>query len=280
MKKLLILIPFLLFGINKEFEEKYLSQVKQYEKEINNSKLLEQNINIQNIQIDMNNTLKKVNFKKQKNIKAENEADKINSYIKSNNYQENIRKMKKYILYDKKLDFSKYIPKDLHIKLKKNNYLGEKEKIYIVISSSMPITTIQNYFETAQRAGQDITFVLRGLIGNDIRKIKPTLNWINKVLTKDSNKKSSKDNRFKVTIQINPKVTEHFGISEVPAIIFVKKYDGFLDKYETLPKEERGEETYIAYGDANLIYALEKINKKAKSKTLSKLIKNMRGSFF
>jgi len=281
MKKLLLLVPLLLFAINKEFEKKYLSNVKMYESEINQSGLLKQNINIGKIQLDLNRTLKGIKFQKPNNKNASLQAKKLNDYLHGKKYQKNIQEMRQYILYDKDINFSKYIPKGFSAKfLKRHKYLANDEAIYIVISSSMPISTIQNYFKTVQPVSEDITFVLRGLVGNDLKHIKPTLKWMNKVLTINPYKKTSKNNRYRVNLAINPKVTEHFGITEVPAVIFVKNYNGFLDKYEPLPKGNTGEEAYIAYGDANLIYTLERINKKAKSKTLGRLIKKMRGGFF
>ena len=40
------------------------------------------------------------------------------------------------------------------------------------------------------------------------------------------------------------------------------------------------EDVYIAYGDSNIKYVLEKINKKAKSEGLNALIKNINKGFF
>jgi type-F conjugative transfer system pilin assembly protein TrbC len=275
----LLLIPLLLFAINKEFEEKYLSNVENYKSEINRSKLLKYDINFSKIEIDLNKTVKDVKFKKIENKDAFIQAGRINRYLKSKKYKKNIEQMKQYILYDKKIDFSKYIPKKLSPNFK-NSILGHNEKIYVVISSSMPISTIQNYFKTAQKANRDIVFIIRGFVGNDIRKIKPTLKWMSKILTKNPHKKPSNINRYNIILQINPKVTQYFKITAVPAVIYVKNYSNFLDDYNSLPDKEQKEEAYIAYGDANLIYILEKINKEAKSKHLERLIEKMRGNFF
>ncbi len=280
MKKAFFLIPVVLFAVNKEFEKKYLLSVKTYKNEINQSKLLQQNVNIDKIQFDINKTLKKINFKKPSNKEAKIQAEEISNYLKSSKFQENVVNMKKYILYDKKIGFSKYLPKNYFFKLKKHNFLANDETIYVVISSSIPISTIQNYFQEVQPVRTDIIFVLRGFVGNNPKRIKPTLKWLNRILTKDPNKKPSKKNRYWVNVEINPKVTEHFNIKEVPAVIYVKNYNGFLDMYKPLPKRDMGEKAYIAYGDANLVYVFEKINQKAKSKTLEKLIKKMRGGFF
>ena len=44
--------------------------------------------------------------------------------------------------------------------------------------------------------------------------------------------------------------------------------------------ENSNERYYVAYGDVGIDYALREINKKARSKSLENLIKNMENSFF
>jgi len=299
MKKLLIAILFISFSfakdINREFANKYLSNIKQYEEDINNSKLNEKLQNSTSsfdlkMKVDENESKKYTKgFSTIKSSTADSVAKEINNQVRSEEFEENVKGMKEYILSDKGFNYKSYLGKyqnlaDEVIKgkvsnLPKNNFLSNKQKIYVVISSSMPKETIQNYFKTIQPVRTDVIFVTRGFIG-DIKYIKPTLKWMKDILTKPNcNEEDKKKCMYQVNLEINPKVTRHFNISEVPAVIFVRNYDGFLSEYMPLPKESK-EEAYVAYGDANIIYALEKINKKAKDKHLSKLIKEMRGGFF
>jgi len=299
MKKLLFAILFISFSfasdINKEFANKYLSNVKQYKEDINNSKMLEKleqstsSFDLK-MKVDENESKKYTKgFSTIKSSTADSVAKEINNQVRSEEFEENVKGMKEYILSDKGFNYKSYLGKyqnlaDEVIKgkvsnLPKNNFLSNKQKIYVVISSSMPKETIQNYFKTIQPVRTDVIFVTRGFIG-DIKYIKPTLKWMKDILTKPNcNEEDKKKCMYQVNLEINPKVTRHFNISEVPAVIFVRNYDGYLSEYMSLPKESK-EEAYIAYGDANIIYALEKINKKAKDKHLSKLIKEMRGGFF
>lgn len=299
MKKLLIAILFISFSfakdINREFANKYLSNMEQHKEDINNSKILEKleqstsSFDLK-MKVDENESKKYTKgFSTIKSSTADSVAKEINNQVRSEEFEENVKGMKEYILSDKGFNYKSYLGKyqnlaDEVIKgkvsnLPKNNFLSNKQKIYVVISSSMPKETIQNYFKTIQPVRTDVIFVTRGFIG-DIKYIKPTLKWMKDVLTKPNcNEEDKKKCMYQVNLEINPKVTRHFNISEVPAVIFVRNYDGFLSEYMPLPKESK-EEAYIAYGDANIIYALEKINKKAKDKHLSKLIKEMRGGFF
>lgn len=299
MNKLLIAILFISFSfakdINREFANKYLSNMEQHKEDINNSKILEKleqstsSFDLK-MKVDENESKKYTKgFSTIKSSTADSVAKEINNQVRSEEFEENVKGMKEYILSDKGFNYKSYLGKyqnlaDEVIKgkvsnLPKNNFLSNKQKIYVVISSSMPKETIQNYFKTIQPVRTDVIFVTRGFIG-DIKYIKPTLKWMKDILTKPNcNEEDKKKCMYQVNLEINPKVTRHFNISEVPAVIFVRNYDGFLSEYMPLPKESK-EEAYIAYGDANIIYALEKINKKAKDKHLSKLIKEMRGGFF
>ena len=279
--------------INKQFAEKYLQNVKIYKQEINNSGMLNKlksstsSFHLK-IHFDKNESkryLEGVHFVKSKN--AKNEANEVNNIINSQKFNQNVKGMKEYILSDKGFNYQAYLGKYKKLadevikgKYSQNNFLSDKEKIYVVISSSIPKSTLQNYFLSVQPVRTDVVFVIRGLVGNNLKYFMPTFKWIRSV-TKKPNCDDTKRNDcyYKVNIELNPKVTEHFNIKEVPAVIFVKNYNGFLDKYAPLPKKT-DEETYIAYGDCSLSYALEEINKKAKDKYLAKLIKRMNGGFF
>jgi len=300
MKKILFLIPLFLFA--KDVNETKLF----WEKYNLNERAKQFNISPQELQQktkDFNLTkLKKINDMNESEIKqrynpsfyksnsANKIANSINNFIESKKFQRNVKSAKDYILYDKGFNFSKYegqykaiIDKLQHSKggILGNKYLDSDERIYVVISSSIPKTTIKNYFAEAEPVGTDIHFVLRGLIGG-IHKIKPTLKWLNSIIVKnpDGNITDPK-NRYQVQVEVNPKVTMYYGIKEVPAVIFVKGFNPLLEAHEPLPiKKDDNESVYIAYGDANLMYSLKKINKVAKSKGLADLIKHMKQGFF
>jgi len=287
----LSLFSFLLaHNINEEFQKKYLSNVSRYTNDTENQQVIEDvyksEKNVKILHFDENNTksyLKGVVFNN--NQQAKIEAESINKISHSNIFQKNIKNAELYILDKKGFNYQKYLGqytsqayKVINDKYKENKYLFQKEKVYIVISSSMPEETIRNYFRDIQNIRTDIVFVMRGVIGS-ISRMLPTLKWIRKILTKPDCIGDDKKCFYKVNLVINPKVTEYFNIKEVPAVIFLKNYDGFLNRHIDIPKKTH-EKAYIAYGDANLKYALEAINKYAQDKGLSNLIKNMHKSYF
>ena len=285
---LLLLVLTSLFAgeINEEFAKKYLSNVKTYQKELNQSQIIEKLKNSTSsfkIKTDKNTSVK---LKLLNSNEAKKEANEVNKYLHSKTYEENIENMKGYILHDKELNYKKYVysnlAKSVFKNLNPNKYLSKDEKVYVIISSSIPKTTLKNYIRSVQNInGEDVVFVLRGFVGG-IKKVKPTLAFIQSLLKKENcNDNNSTKCMYRAKIEINPKITRHFNIQEVPAVIFVRGYNGILDKHTTFKEyQSDSEEAFIALGDSNLIYALEKLNKKAKDKTLNNLIKALRSSFF
>ena len=167
----------------------------------------------------------------------------------------------------------------------KNEYLEADERIFIIISSSMKDETIKNYFSDLQNVTSDITYVLRGVVGNDISKFKPTQDFIVKSMSKSGkttmSENESDEDFYNVSIEINPKITRRFKIEKVPAVLFIKNYNPAVQDFQNfIGTPDENEKYYIAYGEVQVGYALQEINKKAKSKGLDRLIKGMNKSFY
>lgn len=221
-------------------------------------------------------------------IDANKISEEINNNIKSKSFQEKVEANKDYILKDKDLNFDAKMgnyKKDIAPEKKvnyKNKFLNSDERLIIAISSSIPESVIRNYFKTLGDNNEDILFVMNGFIGNDPKKIMPTLEYISRLLNKDESSKDLKDqNKYKFRVDINPKIFSKYNIKEVPAIIFVKNYNPFLEIQGNGYDDSKtsNEQVYISYGDSSLRYALEEINKKAKSEGLTKFIKNFSKGF-
>lgn len=218
-------------------------------------------------------------------------AKQIEKQTKTQDFKKELKANEDYILYDKSIDFSKYtglnreelesIRNSSHNLQSGNRFLFSNEKIFIIISSSMPKETIINYFKTLEKVNTDVTFILQGLIGNDISKLNPTLEYIRDLLVKDKNTSlENPENIYSFNIDINPKVIKKFNIAYTPAVIFISNYDKTLQEPQELKESINGERVYIAYGAVSADYALSEINKKAKSKGLEKLLAQLNKSFF
>ena len=234
-------------------------------------------------------------FNKPKDFQNDKTAQDIAKFAQSKEFKQEVKKAEDYILDDKGFDFGKYayseqtmsmireLEKNKH--LVKNEYLEADERIFIIISSSMKDETIKNYFSDLQNVTSDITYVLRGVVGNDISKFKPTQDFIVKSMSKSGkitmSENESDEDFYNVSIEINPKITRRFKIEKVPAVLFIKNYNPAVQDFQNfIGTPDENEKYYIAYGEVQVGYALQEINKKAKSKGLDRLIKGMNKSFY
>lgn len=139
-------------------------------------------------------------------------------------------------------------------------------KLFIFISSSLPNETIENYMNFAKQHKDKVYLVLNGFIGNDISKIRPTVNFISKIscgLTLDEIQKK-KDKNFKCDIarvDINPLLFKAFKVDKVPAIVY--SYISYADIMNSMSIPDnanpiKDSDFLLIYGDVSMKYALEK----------------------
>lgn len=143
------------------------------------------------------------------------------------------------------------------------------ERLYLFVSSSVPLATLRNYATMIDRAKtSQVTMVLRGFVGG-MKKAGPTLAYISEILKKDPSCDLSKGrcDSYQVNIQIDPERFQRFRIDEVPALV-----------YFTANDDEQGQgEALIVSGDVSLDTLLERINREEKSPSLQTLIAALRG---
>jgi len=209
---------------------------------------------------------------KSKNMR--NEVLEINTHRKSKTFQKEIKDNENYLLYDKQTNWQQHLgkyknrsnktlenlkAKNSETDMSNNQFLNYDEKIFIIISSSMPKHILQNYFQMLQNVNTDVTFVLRGTIGG-VKKVMPTLNWIQEVLTKADN------TRYEYNIMIEPRIVSKYKIEQVPAVLYIKNY------HPSYIEENSNEEFYTYYGAIDIDYALKKINENVKSRGLKNIL--------
>ena len=208
----------------------------------------------------------------------ESEAQEIDSKVKSKDFQRKIIENENYLLYDKKINWQQHLGEyknhtnialeqlkekgTVSSEISSNQFLESNERIFIVISSSIPKHILKNYFETLQKVNTDVTFVLRGTI-DGVKKIKPTLDWIQEILTKNDN------TRYEYNVIIEPRIVSKYNIKQVPAILYVKNYN------PSYTEKSADEEHYIYYGSIDVDYALGKINSDVKSLGIEKILGKM-----
>ena len=153
-------------------------------------------------------------------------------------------------------------------KEKKTN-LSQGEFIYIFMSSSVPISVWKTYAKNIEDFGltDKSSLVLRGCIGG-CRYIKPTLEFISKVLEVDRDRQG-----IKAEVWIDPLLFRRFNIQRVPCVVYVRGQE-LMDNTLSAGLEENIKtkgQYFISCGDWSLKYHLEELCKKSGNQNLCRI---------
>lgn len=208
-------------------------------------------------------------------------ATATGNVIYSPEYQNKIDKEKEKLLRGV---FKKYQPDS------GSNYYDQTDvskipkdsRIYIFVSSSMPVETIRAYASDLGRLNGG-TLVLRGFVGS-AKKITPTMDFIASVLEKKMGCVASSNDaqelancQFKnVDFVIDPNLYTRYGINRVPAVIYAEGVSPYiLDASEGVIDNAPVKKWWGVYGDASLKYCLELLGSDSSSVSLQKIADKM-----
>lgn len=156
---------------------------------------------------------------------------------------------------------------------KKLAFLEKDERIYVFVSSSMPMHVVRNYASDIAKLGDHrIQMVMRGFIGG-MQKIVPTTHFIAESLKKNPGCELAADNKcemLSVDFLVDPLLFQRYDINQVPAFVYVKNLvmkntggsEGFKSNIETVGSHLK------LFGDAKLGYILGKIAQESGSDKL------------
>jgi type-F conjugative transfer system pilin assembly protein TrbC len=153
--------------------------------------------------------------------------------------------------------------------------LGSDERIYVFISSAMPLQTVRNYAASVARLGDpNVTLVMRGFV-EGMTKIQPTIRFIGSVLQRDQlcRQEAGECEMLAANMAVDPLLFRRFGIDQVPAVVYaqgIKAQDSGLSEGDT--KNTTIMESHTVFGDARLEYLLEQIRKETGSRSLAALL--------
>ena len=160
--------------------------------------------------------------------------------------------------------------------------LSDSEKIVLFISSSMPVNTLRTYVRDLERLHEpNLVMVLRGFV-DGMKKIQPTLDFLEQILVKDRNCCLSRGDRcemFQADIRIDPPVFGRFNIRQVPAFAYVKEIGDVQPNASDQGLPEKAD-AVIVYGDTALEFALERIFSETGDARLKRMIQKLRGDFY
>ena len=172
-----------------------------------------------------------------------------------------------------------------------NHYLMADERIYIFMSSSVPMVTWNNYAEDIDKIRDpNIVMVLRGCIGG-CQRIRPTLEFIQKIIvpggfssvdtSRDGWEEELRTRARRIQIWIDPLLFRYYGVEEVPCIVYAKDVHPLDDLSEGLKENLENKPQYFkVYGDWSLSYMLKKLYEQSNAGNIKKIIKVLDKSWY
>lgn len=170
-------------------------------------------------------------------------------------------------------DFARFYPDD--VTGGRKGKLTESERVYVFISSSMPLQTVRNYAASVARLGDPrIVMVMRGFVGG-MTRIQPTIRFVADALKKHPSCSPAEGECAMVpaNLVVDPLLYRRYAIDRVPAVVFargVKAENPGLSEGDS--KNTEVANSYTVYGDASLEYILQSIGRESGASSLKELL--------
>lgn len=190
-------------------------------------------------------------------------AGKLNFFYRSEEFQNRVKSETERI---KSLSFGESFTRFYPDSVRKEGKgrLADSERVYLFVSSSMPLQTLRNYATSVARMKDpNVIMVMRGFIGG-MSRIQPTIDFVSSVLKEDPSCTffESECRMRQANLVVDPLLFRRYGIDRVPAVVFIKgmkSIDAALSEGDI--ENTDFTEAYTIYGDASLEYILEKMNR-------------------
>ncbi len=152
-------------------------------------------------------------------------------------------------------------------------HLAYDERVYLFISSSMPLSTLRNYARDIDRLQDpNISMVMRGFIGG-VQDATKTMEFIMKIRLKDLGCNGTGCATFGTPVDIDPNLYRRFQPTVVPALVYVRGVRPIdPDVSEGSPENvavPSPSSWTVIYGDTSLGYLFEQVAEAVKSPALT-----------
>ena len=170
------------------------------------------------------------------------------------------------------------------------HFLVSHERLYIFMSSSVPLVTWNNYAESLHKLRDANTaIVLRGCIGG-CTHIRPTLEFIKKIIfpggiedidfSKEGWQKELDRRTRHIQVLIDPLLFRYYNISEVPCIVYARGVNPLSGLSEGLSENlQKSPQFWKICGDWKLSYLLERLYEKSGALVLKRMAKELKKSW-
>ena len=195
------------------------------------------------------------------------EAEKTVAFFNSKEYQARISQESarlRHDLFGVKGE-EKLVPKEPVSESKSSNRLGPDERVYLFLSSSMPMQTVRNYIASVARMGDpNIKVVMRGFVGG-MKKVGPTVAFISKAiyLDADCDPGQGKCPAHNIHVGIDPQLFRKYGIDRVPTVVYARGVSIAPPEQSEGGDSAKVSSSVKVSGDASLEYILGKISQTA-----------------
>ncbi|MGB9811558.1 MAG: type-F conjugative transfer system pilin assembly protein TrbC, partial [Dictyoglomus turgidum] len=156
---------------------------------------------------------------------------------------------------------------------KTHSLLASDERLYVFVSSSMPLETVRAYARALSQIGDNGYLVLRGAIGG-LKYLRPTADWTLKVLKKDPYCEVENCELYGVKLLIDPFLFKKYQIDRVPAIVFVRGLDNPEGLSEGLDSVKVSS-YWVSFGDVALSYHLKLIGEASQDERIKRLAQSI-----
>ena len=188
-------------------------------------------------------------------VEVEKSLHEVGSYVKDDEFRRKVESARK------KINRDVFLRPEVSRSRKKvhgrESLLREDERVYVFVSSGMPLDVVRAYVRDASRLkSKNVIFVLRGGV-EGLKFIRPTVEWVYSAVVRDPEcLNSGKRCRvYPVRFQIDPFLFRKFGIKEVPAVVYVRGVIPKVGYSEGLPETKMGK-AFVSYGDVGFFYHL------------------------
>jgi type-F conjugative transfer system pilin assembly protein TrbC len=159
--------------------------------------------------------------------------------------------------------------------------LPANERLYIFVSSSMPLSTLRNYAADLARLKDPAgtALYIRGVVGGNLSVFRPTIDFIAGVLVKEGgcDFKRIPCPMMPAEVTLDAEVFRRYGIDRVPAFVYAR---GVTTRDSELSEgnsdNTQAAEASVLYGDAPLEKVLETFAEETGSASMAAFLERLR----
>jgi type-F conjugative transfer system pilin assembly protein TrbC len=203
---------------------------------------------------------------------AQRIAEGVSRYFQSEEFQERIES-ERTRLYGEVYGNQAHIHQEVTKVPGKVERLSTQERIYLFISSSVPVPTLRHYIQAISNFREpNIRVVMRGFVSG-ARFVKPTMAFLKEILFIDPECDPTRERcrTYGVEVIIDPLLFGRYRVEKVPAFVYVPSISISDSQMSEGLESNKIPNNYLVYGDMSIEYALRLFSRERKSPGLEGL---------